>query len=105
MSSLTEVGDLQILVRPVAGITEDAVGSRHAAGGTSLTPRLDYIQGVGASAVGVGHISVLAVGPAQSPVVGGENSHSLSRPAAHAQSFPLACSGHNRCSHYKEQKY
>ena len=46
--------DLQILVCPVAGITKDGVGSRHAAGGTSLTPRLDYIQGAGASAVGVG---------------------------------------------------
>ena len=53
-----------------AGITEDAVGGRYAAGGTALTMSLHHIQGVGAPAVGLGAGDVVAVGRAQSPVVG-----------------------------------
>ena len=84
--------DFHILVSSIAWVTKDAVGSRHTAGGTSLTPSSDHTHGVGASAVGIGHGAVLAVGCAQSPVVGRDNINVLPRPTAQVQRFPFTCS-------------
>ena len=74
----------------MAGVTEDTVVSRHAAGGTALALSLDHTQGVGAPAVGVVHGAVLAVGRPQSPVVGRDNVNCGPKPAAQEKSLPLA---------------
>ena len=74
----------------MAGVTEDTVCSRHAAGGTALALSLDHTQGVGAPAVGVVHGAVLAVGRPQSPVVGRDNVNSGPKPTAQEQSLTLA---------------
>ena len=84
--------DFHILVSSIAWVTKDAVGSRHTAGGTSLTPSSDHTQGVGASAVGIGHGAVLAVSCAQSPVVGRDNINVLPRSTAQVQRIPFTCS-------------
>ena len=64
------VGDLQVFVRPTAGVpSKGAACCRHLAGRSSLTLLLDNCQGVWAPAVGVGHGTVCAGGPVQAAKV------------------------------------
>ena len=60
------VADLQVFVRPKAGVpSKGAGGCQHLAGGSSLTLLLDNCQGVWALAIGVGHGGVWAGGLVQ----------------------------------------
>ena len=60
------VADLQVFVRPSAGVrSKGADGCQYLAGGSSLTLLLDNCQGVWALAIGVGHGGVWAGGLVQ----------------------------------------
>ena len=68
MSSFTGVVDLQVLVGSWAGVPKNIIGGTDPAGRLSLTLLLDHLKGVGALAVGVGHVAARADACTQSPV-------------------------------------
>ena len=77
MSSFTGVVDLQVLVGSWAGVPKNIIGGTDPAGRLSLTLLLDHLKGVGALAVGVGHVAARADACTQSPVDCRDNLHFL----------------------------